>query len=73
MPKKITTNKLKKRRVDTFSTYLYRVLKEVHTDISISKRAINIMNSIMHDIFERLAREGSSLARLNKKRTLTSR
>jgi len=63
----------RRRRVETFSIYIYKVLKQVHPDIGISKKAMNIMNSFIHDTFDRIATEGSKLVRFNKRRTLSSR
>jgi len=63
---------LKKKR-ETYSTYIYKVLKQVHPDTGISRRAMSIMNSFINDIFERIALEAGRLARYNKKATLTSR
>ncbi len=42
--KKGAEGKRKKRRVETFSSYIYKVLKQVHPDTGISKRAMSIMN-----------------------------
>ena len=63
----------KKRRTETFSVYIYRVLKQVHPETGISKRSMNIMNSFINDIFEKIALEASKLVRYNKKHTLSSR
>ncbi len=65
--------KVRRRRVETFSIYIYKVLKQVHPEIGISKKAMNIMNSFIHDTFDRVATEGSKLVRFNKRRTLSSR
>ncbi|MCL4162242.1 UNVERIFIED_CONTAM: hypothetical protein GTU68_065095 [Idotea baltica] len=65
--------KVKRRRVETFSIYIYKVLKQVHPDIGVSKKAMNILNSFIQDTFDRVATEGSKLARFNKRRTLSSR
>ena len=65
--------KSRRRRVETFSIYIYKVLKQVHPDIGISKKAMNIMNSFIHDTFDRIGSEGSKLVRFNKRRTLSSR
>ena len=62
-----------RRRVETFSLYIYKVLKQVHPEIGISKKAMNIMNSFINDTFDRLAGESSKLVRYNRKRTLSSR
>lgn len=66
-------NKRRKRRVETFSSYIYKVLKQVHPDTGVSRRAMSIMNSFVNDLFDRLAGEAIRLARYNKKATLTSR
>ncbi len=63
----------KKRRMETFSIYIYKVLKQVHPETGISKKAMNIMNSFINDTFDRIAMESSKLVRYNKRRTLSSR
>ena len=68
--KKTTRNR---RRTETFSVYIYRVLKQVHPETGISKRSMYIMNSFINDIFEKIALEASKLVRYNKKHTLSSR
>ena len=62
-----------KKRVETYSTYIYKVLKQVHPDTGISKRGMSIMNSFINDVFERIAGEAGKLSRYNKKSTLSSR
>merc|ERR1712100_536427 len=63
----------KKRRGETFSVYIYRVLKQVHPELGVSKKSMSIMNSFINDIFEKVAGEASRLVRYNKKHTLSSR
>ena len=63
----------KRRRVETFSVYIYRVLKQVHPEVGISKRSMQIMNSFIADIFEKISLEASKLVRYNKRHTLSSR
>jgi len=65
--------KRKRRRLESYSSYIYKVLKQVHPDTGISSRAMSIMNSFINDIFERIAGEASRLAHYNKKHTLSSR
>jgi histone H2B len=62
-----------KKRGETFSVYIYRVLKQVHPETGISKKSMSIMNSFINDIFEKVAGESSRLVRYNKKHTLSSR
>merc|ERR1711918_309347 len=68
-----TTTKRTKRRSETFAIYIYKVLKQVHPDVGVSKKSMNIMNSFINDSFERIALESSKLVRFNKRRTLSSR
>nr|XP_021520909.1 late histone H2B.L4-like [Aotus nancymaae] len=69
------------RRKETYSMYIYKVLKQVmvlpslhvHPDIGISAKAMSIMNSFVNDVFERLAGEAARLAQYSGRTTLTSR
>jgi histone H2B len=63
----------RRSRHETFSVYIYKVLKQVHNDTGISKKSMAIMNSFINDIFERIALEASKLVRYNKKHTLSAR
>ena len=65
--------KKSKKRVESFSTYIYKVLKQVHPECGISKKSMSIMNSFIQDIFERILVEAGKLARYSKKSTLSSR
>ena len=70
-----TGDKKKKRksRKESYSVYIYRVLKQVHPDTGVSSKAMSIMNSFVNDVFERIAAEASRLAHYNKKSTISSR
>ncbi|KAJ3417321.1 histone H2B [Chytridiales sp. JEL 0842] len=63
----------KKTRKETYSSYIYKVLKQVHPETGISNKAMSIMNSFVNDIFERIATEASKLAAYNKRSTISSR
>ncbi|KAF9570220.1 histone H2B [Mortierella alpina] len=63
----------KKSRSETYSSYIYKVLKQVHPDTGISNKAMSILNSFVNDIFERIAGEASKLAAYNKRSTISSR
>ena len=65
--------KHRKARKETFSVYIFRVLRQVHEHTGISKRSMSIMNSFINDLFERLCAEASRLVRYNKRNTLSSR
>ena len=74
-PRRPTDQKKKRRarRKESFSIYIYKVLKQVHPDTGISSKAMSIMNSFVNDIFERIASEASRLAHYNKRSTISSR
>ena len=63
----------KSKRTESYSSYIYKVLKQVHPDTGISKKGMSIMNSFINDIFERIAMEAGKLSRYSKKATLSSR
>ncbi|XP_038641770.1 late histone H2B.L4-like [Scyliorhinus canicula] len=65
--------KRRRSRKESYSIYIYKVMKQVHPDTGISSKAMSIMNSFVNDIFERIAGEASRLAHYNKRRTISSR
>ncbi|XP_028632117.1 histone H2B type 1-F/J/L-like [Grammomys surdaster] len=64
--------KRKRSRKESYSVYVYKVLKQVYADNGISSKAMGIMNSFVNDIFERIGSE-ARLAHYNKRSTITSR
>uniref|UniRef100_A0A5S6QP53 Histone domain-containing protein n=1 Tax=Trichuris muris TaxID=70415 RepID=A0A5S6QP53_TRIMR len=67
-------NKKKERpHKESFSIYIYKVLRKVHPDIGISRKAMSIMDSFVIDVLDRIAEESSSLAHYNKRHTISSR
>ena len=65
--------KKRKRRKESYSIYIYKVLKQVHPDTGISSKAMSIMNSFVNDVFERIAGEAARLGQYNKRKTISSR
>ena len=71
-----TSTDIKKKskvRKETYSSYIYKVLKQTHPDTGISQKSMSILNSFVNDIFERIATEASKLAAYNKKSTISAR
>ncbi|XP_038604081.1 histone H2B-like, partial [Tachyglossus aculeatus] len=64
--------KRKYRRREKF-TYVYKVLKQVHSFTSTSVKAMEITDSFVDDVFECIASEASRVACSNKNLTVTSR
>lgn len=67
------SKKKMKVRKETYSSYIYKVLKQTHPDTGISQKSMSILNSFVNDIFERIATEASKLAAYNKKSTISAR
>ena len=65
--------KRKRKRKESYSIYIYKVLKQVHPDTGVSSKAMSIMNSFVNDLFSRIAAEASKLAHYKKRYTITSR
>jgi histone H2B len=72
-PKVDAAKKKKKSRKESYASYIYKVLKQVHPDVGISNKAMSILNSFVNDIFGRISTEASKLASYNKKSTISSR
>ena len=67
-------SKVRRRsRKESYSIYIYKVLKQVHPDVGISSKSMSVMNSFVNDVFERLAGQASRLSQQNKKQTIGSR
>ena len=66
---------IKRRRKykQSYGSYIYKVMKQVHPDVGITAKSMSIMNSFVNDIFERLASQSSRLVHQNKKATISSR
>lgn len=68
-----TKGERRPRRKESYSIYVYKVLKQVHTDLGVSSKAMLIMNSLVHDVYERIYSEATKLVKYNRKATITSR
>ena len=71
-PKK-AGKKVHRKRSESYSSYIMKVLKQVHPKTGISKRAMAILNNLVVDTFDRVAREGGRLCSYSSKGTLSSR
>ena len=70
--RKPVEKRVRKKKFDSYAVYIYRVLKNIHSDVGISKKGMSVMNSFVNDIFERVAVEATRLTRYQKKLTLSS-
>lgn len=49
------------------------MLKQVHPDLKITKQAMLVCESMIRDMFERIAAEAARLVKINYSKTLSSR
>jgi histone H2B len=70
--KKGQTARRKRKNFQSFSLYIYKVLKSIASDVGISKKGMNVVNSLVSDMFDQIALEASKLVRYSKKKTLSS-
>ncbi|KAL7066175.1 putative histone H2B [Cryptosporidium serpentis] len=62
-----------RKKKESYSTYIYKVLKQVHPETGISKKSMMIMNSYIQDTFEKIAQQAAQLCQTTKKDTIASR
>merc|ERR1712151_789041 len=70
---KLPSSGRRKKARTSYALYIYKVLKQIHPECRISKKGMNIMNSFMSDIYERIATEATRLLRTSQKQTLSTR
>ncbi len=72
--KTVLPKKIAKKKNESFALYIYKVLKETSGNKDskgINKRAMNIMNSLVFDVFDQISTQAAQLIRYTNKRTLT--
>merc|ERR1711916_71706 len=63
-----------KRGAKGFQTYIFRLVKQIHKgEIGLSSKGMAILSSFAEEMFDRVAREASSLVQAGKSSTLGSR
>ena len=72
-PKMSDAPRRKRRRKETYNIYIYKVLKQVHPEIGVSKKAMSILNSFVQDTFEKIVSEAGHLVKYAKRQTLSAR
>ena len=70
----IKKDSVKRRKAtQSYKSYIFKVLKQVHPETRISKKGITIINNFVEDTFEKIALEASKLCRIHKRATMNSR
>ena len=67
---RVAGQKVKGKPTYTYHSYIYKVMKGVAEGFTIKKSGMSTMNSIVCDIFDRLASEAGALVRARKSQTL---
>ena len=62
----------RRKSKESYSVYVYKVLKQVHPEVGISKKAMNIMNHLMADTFSQLNMEASNITRSSGRQTVSA-
>ena len=71
--KTVVTHKKARKGRETYNTFIFRVLRQVHPGTRISKKGMMIVNNFVTDTFDRIATEAGRLCRMHKTMTLGSR
>ena len=72
--KNVVKKTIKRRKgVQSYNSYIFKVMKQVHPETRISKKGIAIINNFVTDTFEKIATEASKLCRIHKGMTMGSR
>ncbi|CAH0404235.1 unnamed protein product [Chilo suppressalis] len=68
------SKKLKKKNYQSFSIYIYRLLRSMtqDSDLGITRKSMLIMNNFVNDMLEKIAVEASRLVVHGKKTTMGS-
>ena len=72
-PAASTKTVMKRRAPESFKSYIFKVLKQVHPKTRISKKGMTIVNNFVADTFEKIASEAGKLCRITKRSSMSSR
>lgn len=70
-PKAETKTRKRGSGFTSFKVSIRRLLNSLHPDAGVSKNGMSVLNSFAHDIYEKLATEGSTLMKYQKAQTLS--
>ncbi|CAL8465849.1 g5385 [Coccomyxa elongata] len=63
----------KKRRRETYSGYIYKILKDINPDKGISQKAMQVMDDLVRDLFTRIAAAAKTAMDSTGQATMTTR
>ena len=65
--------KPRRRDEQKYGSYIHKIVKKVHPQLSISSKAISMYNELVDNMLGELTNKGTDIALLAKKSTLSSR
>ncbi|XP_039271889.1 histone H2B 1/2-like [Styela clava] len=68
-----SAGRAKKAEEECFRNNMYKVLKEIYDDTGITKQAMNIMNSLVNELFIAIATEAKRIMESGNRTTMTAR
>ncbi len=71
--KKGGRKKRRRKGKESWTIYIYKVLKQVHPDTGMSKKGMATIVSLLNDLFARITDQANKLVRYSKKNTMDSR
>jgi len=60
----------KKTNYDSYGSFIHKVLKQVHPEIGITGKSINIMDCFVKDFFDKISSQAADLLKHSKKATI---
>ena len=68
-----TDKKKRRKNEQTLGSYVYKVHKQVHSNLGISSKAIMQINGVLNEVLSRMTTKGAEVARVGKKSTFSAR
>lgn len=65
--------KNRRRNDPNYSTYIHKIMKQVHPDLQMSKQTIMAANGLLEVLMAKLTKSSADIAKCAKKSTLSAR
>ena len=67
------TRTTRRKRVASYNSYIFKVMKQVHPDLQMSKQTIMAANGLLEVLMAKLTKSSADIAKCAKKSTLSAR
>jgi histone H2B len=61
------------KETSSYGIYIYKIMKQVHPDLSIGSAALQALNGVAEHVAQELVKKAAGVAKVGKSSTLTSR